>query len=100
MVLRDRFMRFQVNKRQVLRRVSEDVLATLSEVERETVASTRHSLFGDREAAGYEVLANRLIFADSSQDPFLQGRALRAVWELRSRSRSFRACGGDRQEIF
>jgi hypothetical protein len=72
MVVRDRFMRFQVNKRQVLRRASEDVLATLSEVERETVASTRRSLFGDREAAGYEVLANRLIFADSSQDPFLR----------------------------
>jgi hypothetical protein len=72
MVLRDRFVHFQVNKRQVLRRVSEDVLATLREVERETVASTRHSLFGDREAAGYEVLTNRLIFADSSQDPFLR----------------------------
>ncbi len=72
MVLRDRFLRFQVNKRQVLRRVSEDVLATLSEVERETVASTRRSLFGDREAAGYEVLANRLIFPESSQDPFLR----------------------------
>lgn len=72
MVMRDRFMRFQVNKRQVLRRVSEDVVATLHEVERETVASTRHSLFGDREAAGYEVLTNRLIFAESIQDPFLR----------------------------
>jgi hypothetical protein len=72
MVLRDRFLRFQVNKRQVLRRVAEDVLSTLREVERETVASTRHSLFGDREAAGYEVLANRLLFPDSSLDPFLR----------------------------
>jgi class 3 adenylate cyclase len=72
MVLRDRFLRFQVNKRQVLRRVAQDVLATLKEVERETVASTRQSLFGDREAAGYEVLSNRLVFPDSSQDPFLR----------------------------
>jgi class 3 adenylate cyclase len=71
MVLRDRFLHFQVNKRQVLRSVSEDVLATLWEVERE-VASTRHSLFGDREAAGYEVLTNRLLFPDSSNDPFLR----------------------------
>jgi hypothetical protein len=72
MLLRDRFLRFQVNKRQVLRRVSQDVLATLTEVERETVASTRLSLFGDREAAGYELLTNRLIFPESSQDPFLR----------------------------
>ena len=41
-------------------------------MERETVASTRQSLFGDREAAGYEVLTNRLLFPDSSQDPFLR----------------------------
>jgi hypothetical protein len=72
MVLRDRFLRFQMNKRQVLRRVSQDVLATLNEVERETVASTRHALFGDHDAAGYEVLANDLLLADSSQDPFIR----------------------------
>ncbi len=72
MVLRDRFVHFQVNKRLVLRKVSEDVLATLWEVERGTVASTRHSLFGEREAAAYEVLTNRLLFPDSSKDPFLR----------------------------
>lgn len=72
MVLHDRFVHFQVNKRQVLRRVSEDVLATLWEVEREAVASTRHSLFGEREAAAYEVLTNRLLFPDSSKDPYLR----------------------------
>ncbi len=72
MVLHDHFLRFQVNKRQVLRRVADDVLSTLREVERETVASMRQSLFGQREAAGYEVLANRLIFPDSGQDPFLR----------------------------
>jgi len=72
MVVRDRFLRFQVNKRQVLRRVAQDVLSTMAEVERETVASTRHSLFGGREAAGYEVLANRLLFPDSISDPFLR----------------------------
>jgi class 3 adenylate cyclase len=72
MVLRDRFLRFQVDKRQVLRRVAADILSTLREVERETVASTRHSLFGEREAASYKVLANRLLFPDLSQDPFLR----------------------------
>ncbi len=41
-------------------------------MERETVASTRHSLFGEREAAGYEVLTNRLLFPDSIKDPFLR----------------------------
>ncbi len=71
MRLRDRFLHFQVNKRQVLRSVSEDLLTTLAEVERETIASTRHSLFGEREAAAYEVLANRLLFPESTTDPFL-----------------------------
>jgi class 3 adenylate cyclase len=72
MMLRDRFVKFQVNKRPILRRVSADLLSTLAEVERETVASTRHSLFGGRETAGYEVLSNRLLFPDSAQDPFLR----------------------------
>ncbi len=72
MVLRDRFLRFQVNKRQVLRRVAEDVLSTMADVERETVASTRRSLFGDRLADTYEVLANRLLFPDSINDPYIK----------------------------
>jgi len=72
-IMRDRFMRFQMNKRLVLRRVAEDVLSTMADVERETVASTRHSLFGSREAAVYETLANRLIFPDSITDPFIRG---------------------------
>ena len=72
MVLRDRFLRFQVSKRQVLRRVSQDVLATLIEVERETVASTRHALFGDTGDAGYEALTNPLLLTDSTQDPFIR----------------------------
>jgi hypothetical protein len=71
-VLRDRFLRFQVNKRNVLRHVAEDVLATLREVEKESVKSTRESLFGTRGAVAYEALANRLIFPDSRQDPFVR----------------------------
>jgi hypothetical protein len=70
--LRDCFLRFQINKRQVLRRVSQDLLATLQQIERETAASTRQSLFGDHEDPGYEVLNNRLLFADSCQDPFVR----------------------------
>ena len=72
MELRDRFLKFQVNKRQVLRKAAEDVLSTMAEVERESVISTRQSLFGAREAAAYEVLANRLIFPDSASDAFLR----------------------------
>jgi hypothetical protein len=72
MVLRDRFLRFQVSKRQVLRRVSQDVLATLIEVERETATSLRNALFGDREAAAYEMFSNRLLLAESCTDPFIR----------------------------
>jgi class 3 adenylate cyclase len=39
---------------------------------RERGPSTRHSLFGEREAAGYEVLTNRLLFPDSGKDPFVR----------------------------
>ncbi len=74
MVLRDRFLRFQVNKRQVLRRVAEDVLSTMADVERETVASTRRSLFGDRLTDSYEVLANRLLFPDSINDSYIKAK--------------------------
>lgn len=73
MVQRDRFLRFQMNKRQVLRRVAQDALSTMDEVERETVVSTRRSLFGEREANAYDVLRNRLLlFPESSQDPFIR----------------------------
>ncbi len=68
-LLQDRFARFKANKRQILRGVAADVLSTLKQVERETVESTRHSLFGDRNQAAYEVIANRLLFQDSAQDP-------------------------------
>lgn len=71
-VLRDRFLHFQVNKRQIMRRVAEDLLSTVGDVERETVESMRHSLFGDHAAPSYEVLANRLLFPDSNLDPFLR----------------------------
>ncbi|MDR3763850.1 MAG: hypothetical protein P4M01_07115 [Acidobacteriota bacterium] len=70
--LRDRFLKFQVNKREVLRKAAQDVLSTMAEVERESVVSTRQSLFGTREAAAYEVLANRLIFPDSVSDAFIR----------------------------
>ena len=48
------------------------MLATLNEVERESLASTRRALFGDHDDPGYEVLNNHLLFADSSQDPFIR----------------------------
>lgn len=72
MELRDRFLKFQVNKRQVLRKAAQDVLSTMAEVERESVVSTRQSLFGARDSAAYEVLANRLIFPDSFSDAFMR----------------------------
>lgn len=66
--LRDRLQRFQVNKRLVLRRVVQNLRATFLDVEREAVANTRQSLFGEHLDPGYVVLDNRLEFPEAAQD--------------------------------
>lgn len=69
--LRDRFARFQINKKAVLRRAGQDLFAIAREVEKESLNKTRRSLFGDLAAAAYDLFLNRLAFTEDGRDDYL-----------------------------
>lgn len=69
--MRERFWRFQVGKKAVLRRVGQEMFATLREIEKETLARMRRSLFGEAAAASYDLFTNRLIFTEDGRDDYL-----------------------------
>ena len=69
--VRDRFLKFQVSKKAILRKASSEIFNTLREVEKETVARMRRSLFGDLENNAYELFLNRLVFTDDESDDYL-----------------------------
>ena len=69
--VRDRFLKFQVSKKAILRKASSEIFNTLREVEKETVARMRRSLFGDLENNAYELFLNRLVFTDDGRDDYL-----------------------------
>src|SRR5215813_10806266 len=68
---RERFARFQINKKAVLRKVGQDLFLTLRDVEKESLSRTRRSLFGDSGLASYDLLLNRLIFTEDGRDDYL-----------------------------
>ncbi len=70
--LRDRFLQLQVAKKIVLRKAGQDVFATLREVEKESIARMRRSLFGETsDQPAYEMFMNRLVFTEDGRDDFL-----------------------------
>ncbi|HEY1937326.1 MAG TPA: hypothetical protein VGJ33_05295 [Candidatus Angelobacter sp.] len=69
--MRERLAGFQINKKTVLRRAGQDLFVLLREAEKETLGRTRRSLFGDAEAATYELFLNRLVFSEDGQDNLL-----------------------------
>ena len=69
--IRDRFAKFQINKKNVLRRVGQDLFLTIRDVEKESLSRTRRSLFGDSSAAVYDLFLNRLIFTEDGRDDYL-----------------------------
>ncbi|HZU42712.1 MAG TPA: hypothetical protein VE994_08575 [Terriglobales bacterium] len=71
MELRNRVQSFQISKKIILRRAGQDVFQTLREVEKETLARMRRSLFGDASAQGYEIFLNPLIFTEDGRDDYL-----------------------------
>jgi len=68
---RERFAQFQINKKAVLRRVGQDLFMTIRDVEKESLARTRRSLFGDAGHASYDLFLNRLIFTEDGRDDYL-----------------------------
>jgi hypothetical protein len=68
---RDRLASFQINKKSVMRRTGQDLFQTLRETEKEQLAKTRRSLFGETQAAAHDYFLNRLIFAEDARDDYL-----------------------------
>ncbi|HEY6307965.1 MAG TPA: hypothetical protein VI488_16060 [Candidatus Angelobacter sp.] len=69
--LRDRFVRFQISKKAILRRAGQDLFFILRDAEKESLAKTRRSFFGDAAAAAYDLFINRLLFTEDGQDSYL-----------------------------
>jgi hypothetical protein len=69
--IRERFARFQVTKKIVLRKAGQELFSTAREVEKETIAKMRRSLLGDEAATVYDLLLNRLLFTEDGRDDYL-----------------------------
>ena len=71
----ERLGTFQVRKKIILRKTGQDLFETLREVEKGTLARTRRSLFGGREAGQdadtYALFVNRLAFSEDGRDDYL-----------------------------
>ncbi|HKH98913.1 MAG TPA: hypothetical protein VJ999_07385 [Candidatus Sulfotelmatobacter sp.] len=72
---RERLAAFQVGKKIILRKTGQDIFETLREVEKNTLARTRRSLFGgdggDAGLQAYPLFLNRLVFAEDGRDDYL-----------------------------
>ncbi len=69
--LQERFAGLQVGKKMVLRKVGEELFRTQRDIEKETLARMRRSLFGDDDASVYEIFLNRLLFTEEGRDDYL-----------------------------
>jgi class 3 adenylate cyclase len=87
---RERVAAFQVRKKIILRKTGQDLFETLREIEKETLARTRRSFFGDSgisessnaesggkrpstssALAAYSLFVNRLAFSEDGRDDYL-----------------------------
>lgn len=71
---RETVAEFQIAKKNILRQAGEELFRTLREIERETLASTRRSFFGENHPGDYQVLLNQLIFLEEGRDSYLQAK--------------------------
>jgi hypothetical protein len=76
---RERVAAFQVRKKIILRKTGQELFETLRVIEKETLARTRRSFFGEAKAAqrgsaglgSYGLFVNRLAFSDDGRDDYL-----------------------------
>jgi class 3 adenylate cyclase len=81
---RERVAAFQVRKKIILRKTGQDLFETLREIEKETLARTRRSFFGESKVAAsktgtpgsaglasYGLFVNRLAFSEDGRDDYL-----------------------------
>jgi hypothetical protein len=69
--LQERFAHFQVGKKMVLRKVGDELFRTHRDIEKESLARMRRSLFGDENSSVYEIFSNRLLFTEEGRDDYL-----------------------------
>ncbi|MBV8476575.1 MAG: hypothetical protein JOZ36_07920, partial [Acidobacteria bacterium] len=69
--LREAVAAFQVSKKAVLRRASQELFQTLQEIEKETLGRMRRSLFGNQITADYRLFLHRMIFTEDARDDYL-----------------------------
>src|SRR5947199_6479919 len=68
---RERMAAFQVAKKIILRKAGQELFRTLREIEKETLARTRRSLFGGGAEAVYKLFLNPVIFIEDGRDTYL-----------------------------
>jgi hypothetical protein len=71
---REKVAAFQVAKRIILRKTGQELFGILREIEKETLARTRRSLFGDGADAMYKLFLNPLIFIEDGSDTYLNAQ--------------------------
>jgi class 3 adenylate cyclase len=62
---------FQIGKKNILRRAGQELFRVLREIERETLATMRRSLFGEQPQADYQLFLHQYIFLEESRDSYL-----------------------------
>jgi hypothetical protein len=67
---REKVAAFQIGKKNILRQVGQDLFRLLRDVDRETLAAMRRSLFGG-EPADYQIFLTHLIFLEEGRDSYL-----------------------------
>jgi len=68
---RDRVSEFQIRKKIILRKAGQDLLRTLREIDKETLARMRRSLFGNAGDEDYKLFLNTLLFTEDGSDAYL-----------------------------
>src|SRR5580693_5641879 len=68
---RERVAAFQVAKKVILRKTGQELFRTLREIEKETLARTRRSLFGSSHDEQYKLFLNPLIFTADGCDAYV-----------------------------
>jgi hypothetical protein len=68
---RERVGAFQVAKKVILRKTGQELFRTLREIEKETLARTRRSLFGSSNEDQYKLFLNPLIFTSDGCDAYV-----------------------------
>jgi hypothetical protein len=67
----ERAASFQVAKKIIQRKAGQELLRTLRDIEKETLARTRRSLFGNSYDEQYKLFLNPLIFTEDGRDTYL-----------------------------